>query len=177
MRKLEKLGVCTVVLTLSVAGAALADSKVRGRLSGFQEVPVIVSGGAGKFDAKIDRDAGEIRWEMSYRGTTGNVTQAHIHVANRGSNGGVAVFLCTNLGNFPTQACPAAPGTVSGTIRAADILGPASQGIAAGDFDSLVKAIKAGATYINVHTDAFPPGELRAQVGKRRGKESKDSKR
>ncbi|MFD1827627.1 MULTISPECIES: hypothetical protein [Mumia] len=41
------------------------------------------------------------------------------------------MFLCTNLGNGPagTQTCPQ-EGTVTGTIVAADVVGPASQGIA-----------------------------------------------
>jgi CHRD domain len=38
------------------------------------------------------------------------------------------------------------------------------QGIAAGEFDELVDAIRAGFTYANVHTTAFPPGEIRAQI-------------
>ena len=76
------------------------------------------------------------------------------------------MFLCTNLGNGPagTQACPPAPATVSGTIRPADVIGPAGQGITAGEFDELVDAIRAGMTYANVHTTERPGGEIRAQL-------------
>ncbi len=78
------------------------------------------------------------------------------------------MFLCTNLGNGPvgTQACPPS-GTVTGTIRPVDVIGPAGQGIAAGEFDELVAAIRAGATYANVHTDLRPGGEIRGQLGDR----------
>jgi hypothetical protein len=77
------------------------------------------------------------------------------------------VFLCSNLGNGPpgTQACPPNGGTISGTIRPADIgAGAASQGIAAGEFDEFLAAIKVGATYVNVHSVDRPAGEIRAQL-------------
>ena len=56
-------------------------------------------------------------------------------------------------------------GTVTGTVVAADIVGPAGQGIQPGDFASVVAAMRAGATYANIHTQARPTGELRADIG------------
>jgi hypothetical protein len=70
------------------------------------------------------------------------------------------VFLCGGGGK---PACPAS-GTVTGTLVAADVVGPTGQGIAAGEFAELVSAIRAGATYVNVHTSTFPGGEIRAQL-------------
>jgi len=78
-------------------------------------------------------------------------------------NGGVTVFLCTNLGNGPvaTQPCPAPPATVAGTIVAADVSPniPATaaarqQGLNTGEIDELIKAMRDGATYVNVHSTA-----------------------
>ena len=59
---------------------------------------------------------------------------------------------------------------MTGTLRPADVIGPASEGIAPGEFGELVRAIRAGATYANVHTEKYPGGEIRAQLekGKRR---------
>ena len=77
------------------------------------------------------------------------------------------MFLCTNLGNGPagTQASPAAGGTIGGTIGPADVgAGAAANGIAAGEFDESVSAIRAGATYVNVHSVVRPGGEVRAQL-------------
>jgi hypothetical protein len=53
---------------------------------------------------------------------------------------------------------------VSGTITSADVIGPAGQGIAPGEFDELVRALREGATYANVHTTLYPGGEIRGQI-------------
>jgi len=94
------------------------------------------------------------------------VTQAHIHLGARAIAGGVSAFLCSNLGNGPagTPACPPTGGTVTGVITQAQIVGPAPQGIQAGEFAELVQAIRAGAAYANVHTTTFPAGEIRGQI-------------
>jgi hypothetical protein len=76
------------------------------------------------------------------------------------------VFLCSNLDGAPagTPACPRRRGSVSGVITRADVIGPGAQGLAAGHFNELVRAIGAGATYVNVHTDRFPSGEIRGPI-------------
>ena len=142
------------------------------RLRGFDEVPALSTPGGGRFHA--DLGGGEIAFELSYFHLKGNVTQAHLHMAQRGVNGGIVVFLCSNLGNGPagTPACPAdgtaaEPAVVSGVRTADDVVGPAQppgQGIAAGEMGEVLRALRAGVVYVNVHTDLFPGGEIRGQL-------------
>jgi CHRD domain len=87
---------------------------------------------------------------------------AHIHLGQEGVNGGVAAFLCGGGGK---PACPQESGEVTGTIVAGDVQAIPAQGLAANDIGALIRAIKHGATYANVHTDNFPSGEIRGQIG------------
>ena len=72
------------------------------------------------------------------------------------------------LSGTVVQACPPAPATISGTFTAADVSGGATaQGLTFFEFDELVRAIRSGATYANVHTVGRPGGEIRTPL--RRG--------
>lgn len=137
------------------------------RLSGYEEDPAALSTtGSGQFRARIDDKAQEISFQLSYANLEGVVTQAHIHFGGRAQSGGISAFLCSNLGTGPagTQACPAAPGMVTGVIRPAEVIGPNAQGIAPGQFAELVKAIRNGTAYANVHSEKYPGGEVRGQL-------------
>jgi hypothetical protein len=165
-----KISRIILTVSLSFSAFAAAEEEFESALSGYNEVPAVSSNGTGTLRVVVNDTEDEIAWELSYAGTAGVVTQAHIHFAADGNNGGVSAFLCSNLGNFPVQACPLSPGSVSGTIRAADIIGPSNQGIAAGELNELIQAIKERVAYVNVHTDAFPGGELRAQIKQKKPK-------
>lgn len=160
--------ICTLALAAVLTSAdAIAQGVFKARLNGFAEVPALSTTGSGELNVHTSPEA--LNYTLSYEALEGNVLQAHIHLGQLGVNGGVSVFLCTNLGNGPagTPACPAAPATVTGTLTADDVIGPAGQGIAPGEFEELLRAIEAGATYGNVHTDLRPAGEIRGQL--RRG--------
>lgn len=178
LRKLAVLAGLGGVLLLALGSYALADGgskDARGTLIGYQEVPSVSTAASGTFAAKIVGNS-KIDYALTYSGLEGSVQQAHIHFGQRAVNGGISVFLCTNIGGGPTgtRPCPPPPATISGTIVAADVIGPAGQGIAAGEFAELVAAIRAGKTYANVHSTKFPGGEIRAQLGDHRGKKKDD---
>jgi hypothetical protein len=157
------VAVASVIATTAMAGG---DKGLHTRLSGFQEVPAVSTDASGKFKAKLRHSSEEIKYELSYSDLTGAVQQAHIHVGQRGVNGGISAFLCSNLGNGPagTQPCPPSPATITGTITPAQVVGPADQGVDPMEFDALVDAIRAGVTYANVHSETFPGGEIRGQL-------------
>jgi hypothetical protein len=173
MRKLA-VGLLVVVVALSVvvgvqAFVSRGQHNVKAApLSGYNETPAINSPGTGSFSATIDDQQQTISYTLTYSGLSSSATQAHIHFGNRFSSQGISLFLCSNLGNGPagTPACPAGGGTVTGTLHPADVVGPAAQGIPAGaaGWPAIVKAIRAGVAYANVHTVNFPAGEIRAQV-------------
>jgi hypothetical protein len=167
------IAVVAVSATASAAMAGGGDSKddnitLREQLSGFEETPIALSTtGSGQFFAQVNAQDDTISYRLSYTDMPTTVTQAHIHFGSASQSGGISVFICTNLGNGPagTQPCPASPATVTGVMRPADVVGPVGQGIAAGEFDELVAAIRSGTAYVNVHSTQFPAGEIRAQFG------------
>lgn len=129
----------------------------------YRGSPRVSSGAIGHFTAFINEAAGTVDYELFYEGLESDVRQAHIHFGQRGVSGGISVFLCqTTFNPDPTGLAPTCPqsGTVTGTIRAANIIGPTVQGIAPTE---LIAAIRAGIAYPNVHSMKFPAGEVRGQ--------------
>jgi len=169
-----KLAVVVAVIgATAVAAVAIAHDRgaFKTRLSGFEEVPVVITDGNGRFEARIARGTQEIQWTLSYADLNADATQAHIHVGQELANGGIAVWLCGNP-NPPavdppagTQLCPARSAELSGTITPAEVVGPVAQGVQPMAFDTLVRALRSGVTYANVHTTQSPGGEIRGQIG------------
>jgi hypothetical protein len=155
-------------LFLFLQGRSRGGERISANLQSEHEVPTISSPARGSFAAEINEDS--VEYELSFEGLQGVVTQSHIHIAQPNVNGGVMVWLCnttTNPGpaSFAGPACPAAPGgTVTGTIEAKDVLAVTAQGIAAGEFEEFVAALKKGLAYVNVHSSLFGGGEIRGQV-------------
>jgi hypothetical protein len=180
-----------VVAGALLATGALAQTVFSTNLKGLRETPIVISGATGHAKITISHDEKSIDYELTYSGLEGStgtvggvtriVTQAHIHVGRPTVVGGVSVFFCGGGNTDATKkACPASagPGTpnpaVTGTWTAADITGPASQGVELNNpnnedpFARLVGAIKAGLSYANVHTTRSPAGEIRGQLKRER---------
>jgi hypothetical protein len=151
-------------LTLTVATADEGSSRFVASLSGFDEVPPILTDGTGTFHATVNGNS--LTYTETFSHLSSSVTQSHIHFAQRGVNGGVFLFLCSNLGNGPasTPACPAGGGTVTRTVTAADFVAVAAQNVPAGNFTNAIRILRSGDAYANVHTVNFPAGEIRGQV-------------
>lgn len=177
MRKITL--VLGALILVAGAAAAFADGRgfrnIREFLTGYEEIgpsiAAISTTGNGRFTARINRDESEITYTLSYDDLEGDVLMSHIHFGQKSTAGGISVWLCQTTTNpapaavaATTPTCPAPAGSVSGTLNAASVIGPAAVGIEPGAFGELVAAIRAGATYVNVHSSKWPSGEIRAQI-------------
>jgi len=185
--------------TVGLSAAAIADNdrndgdRFSARLSGYNEVHFIAGTPAlrgaistqarGSFRAVIDDRAETIHYELSFEGLESDVTQSHIHFGQRNTVGGIVVWLCQTAGTpAPAAVAAATPqcggpraNTVTGTITPTQVLTATGQGIDAGEFDEVVRAIRAGRVYANVHSATFGSGEIRGQLrGGDRGHHDRD---
>ena len=157
---IQRMGVCVKMpavssavlvssfLALGLAGGASGASqataiRVATILNAAQEVPTPtgnVTAARGAFTANVNASAtgATLSWELTFTGLTGNANAAHIHTAARGVAGPVSVPLCG-----PCQS----PASGTADISAA-----------------VLQALQTGGTYVNVHTSANGPGEIRGQV-------------
>jgi hypothetical protein len=139
------------------------ETRLHAELRGFNEVPATASLGRAHLTLTISADGSTITFALDYANLSGPPGAAHIHFGAKATNGGVSFFFC---GGGPANvACPTTTsGSISGTVTAADVVGPAAQGIAAGDLADIVRALRHGVAYANMHTAKFPAGEIRSQV-------------
>lgn len=114
--------------------ASAADLAVT--LSGAQEVPPNTSMAKGSGQIAVMPDGG-VSGSIAVTGMT--PTAAHIHDGANGKNGPVLVKLDKTETGFAVPA---------GTRLT----------------EAQMSSFKAGNTYINVHSEAFPPGEIRGQL-------------
>jgi hypothetical protein len=151
---------------LPAAFGAEATLFVSPTIHGYEEVPTRSAPAVGQFRATLSNDGNTIDYQLSYAGFPTAVREAHVHFDRARVNGGVMLFPCSNLGTAPanTPACPANAGTVTGTWTATNVVGLADQGNASGELQEALRALRAAAAYVNIHTEQFPAGDIRNQV-------------
>lgn len=90
-----------------------------------------------------------------------HVTQSHIHVGSAAVAGPVIIFLYgfDSTGAFSAEDCKRLS---KGIATPANLIPRPAQGI--NNWDDFVNAFMSGNTYVNVHTTAFPGGEIRGQL-------------
>jgi hypothetical protein len=186
MKKLLLLAL--LVAAFSVATAASDDdvNTFKARLRGVGEVPPVATQATGSFNATLSSDGSTLSYTVTYKNLNAPVIFSHIHFGLTKEVGGVMVFLCGPAAGakggppatFPNPpACPdTTSGTVSGTVMAANVVGPDSQGITpAADFAKVIQAMREGAAYVNVHSTRSPSGEIRGPVMVQRDDRDKDN--
>jgi hypothetical protein len=101
--------------------------------------PGIASSGKGMATASLDTTSKTLTWTVDYSGLSGPATAAHIHgPADPGANAGIVVPFTGNL---------ASPIKGSATLT-----------------DVQIAQLEAGKWYVNIHTEANKPGEIRGQL-------------
>ena len=173
---MKKLAVLTLSVCAIVAGTLMistSDADAHGKkrvfrshLGGHAEVPAVVTPGHGHLWMKVDKEERTIEYKLRYGGIATAVTQVHIHLGQPGVNGGASVFLCdSDTTPDPTDlAPPCGLEGAEGVISADNVIGPIEQGIGPGEIGKLAHAMRHKVTYVNVHTEAFPSGEIRGRI-------------
>lgn len=131
-----------VLVLFALAGSALAESvSYTAALKGGDEVPPNDSKGTGMVEAKYDTATMKFSYTITYSGLTGAATAAHFHG-------------------------PAKPGANAGPIITLESLASPIKGEATLTAEQ-AKSLADGLWYLNVHTAAHPPGEIRGQLMKK----------
>lgn len=143
----------------------------RADLRGRNESPLTLSAGRGSLELTVNDADTSVHFVLHYEGLATAVGAAHIHVGQPNINGGVTVFFC---GGTTRPPCPLSPATVEGDFVANDVIGLTSQQLEATNLAKLLRAIRAGQTYANVHTTTSPAGEIRGQIQAQRHHDDDD---
>lgn len=145
---------CVVLLTCTCRAETI---QFKADLKGSSEVPPNQSQATGTVVATFDTATKQLSWTGSYSGLGGPPTAAHVHgPAAVGKNTGLVFWITDNVGQCSAGQC-----TSKGDTKAR----PASpfQGFATLT-DAQVSDLTAGMYYVNIHSDAYPGGELRGQL-------------
>ena len=126
--------------------------------SGGEEVPANSSRGRGTAVFHLSDDGTTLHYKLIVANIE-NVTQSHIHIAPKGVNGPVVVFLFGFVAGGVTENGVLA----EGDITAANLIARPAIGFGA-TMAELLAAMRSGGAYVNVHTVAVPSGAIRGQV-------------
>jgi CHRD domain len=159
----------TKTTTISAPGTAspAPPALLRASLIGTPVLSTVTSTASGSAALVFNAAQTKIAFTLEYTGLT-DVLQAHIHVGVGQDTGDIIFFLCTNQKKSPvenTPTCPEAAGAVAGALTTAQLLSPAiGSGVTVTSFADAVSALSLGVTYVDIHTEAFPDGELRGKI-------------
>lgn len=139
------------LLAMFAAGVAwAAPIELHAALNGRSEVPRTNSGATGTAEFHVASNRRSIRYELDATGLTGPPMAAHIHLGRPGQAGGILLSIALQQFTLPREGrLTAKDFTPVGNVRT---------------FGQAVRAMRAGRTYVNIHTARFPAGEIRGQV-------------
>jgi len=130
-------------------------------LTGQAEIPSVITNASGEATFTLNEDGDEVSYELDVQDIEG-VIAAHIHQGNPQLNGPILVTLYNT--SEPTDE---EEGTLTeGDFTAEDFEGrlPGAQNMATQNMTNLIDLIEGERTYVNVHTETHPEGELRGTI-------------
>lgn len=156
---------CAALATPAVATVTVFNAN----LTGGEEVPPVATPGAGFAIVTIDDVAKSMRVQVTFSGLLSPTTASHIHCcAPFGTNAGVATQV-PSFGGFPLGVLAGSYDRVFDMSLAASF-NPAflNNVVNGGNIDTaratLFNGMIAAQSYLNVHTQASPGGEIRGQL-------------
>jgi CHRD domain len=150
-----------VLLFFPIGAIAIADEapNCRANLSGAGMMPPVSTPAHGEVLFWISQDGQSVRYRLSVADIQ-NLTFAHLHSGRADAPGPVVAWLYPE-GPPPKLISGMFTGVVAErSLQIGDLLGPL-QGRSVGD---LIAALKAGNTYVNVHSNRYSAGEIGGQV-------------
>jgi Cu/Zn superoxide dismutase len=155
MEKIRFLTVAVAALALAAADDS-SKNKFGATLKGASETPPVTGNASGT--ATFTVSGTSVSYKITAAGLSGNATAAHIHVGPSTVAGPVVVpFPATSIKNGTDGSV-----TISGSFTSADIKPQTNPTLKT--LDDLLAQMRAGNTYVNIHTAAHPPGEIRGQI-------------
>jgi len=159
--KLCGITLLVIVSTIIFAGSigqnqingADAKQQFKAKLKGDNEVPGVTTDAQGKVSLKVKES--NIKYKLNITGLA-DVTMAHIHQGKSGENGQPVVDLLANGNKQKTSNGL----FINGSITDSSLIGP----LKGMTISELISSMKDGNNYVNVHTQAYPDGEIRGQI-------------
>jgi hypothetical protein len=148
--------VAVILAIVGFTGVASADELFKAILTGASEVPPVTTETTGKAFLLLNKDETQIEIQLFVSSGT-RITQSHIHCGVAGVNGPVVVFLA---GNHPGGLDVDGKWVSNATIKDSSIVNTSCGATVA----ALAASMRAGNAYVNVHSVANPPGEVRGQI-------------
>jgi hypothetical protein len=140
---------------LTVSSGFAAGMNYKADLSAIDEVKNVDSPAKGEAKFVLSDDGKKLSFTVVVRDIE-NPTSAHIHLGSAGKNGAPVANLFTG---------PKREGKFRGNLAQSSIMANDLTGDLKGkSINSLMALIKSGDVYVNVHTDAYPDGEIRGQI-------------
>jgi hypothetical protein len=150
-----KVLLCVVLAVMFAATTVFAaEMTFKAKLTPKEETKKPKSKASGKAEFKLNKEETQLTYKLHVKNIV-DASAAHIHVGAKGSDGPPVVTLFTG----------SKPGKFSGTLAEGTITDQDLMGDYKGKpFSEVVKLLRSGGSYVNVHTNANPDGEIRGQI-------------